>query len=127
MFECDLCGELDCECNLIEEIDHELTDEIVCPFCGGEFSDSWEIMSDCEDLGLIECGECEKSFYATRNISISYSTEKATYGTCRHCKEQNIVVENYYSSIGRFEGLCIRCGESEKQRLREAYMQKIIG
>ena len=38
-----------------EEIDHEYTDEIVCPYCGYEFSDSFEISSEEEDLGLIEC------------------------------------------------------------------------
>lgn len=31
------------------EIDHEYTDEVVCPFCGYEESDSWEYKGD-EDL-----------------------------------------------------------------------------
>ena len=31
-----------------EDIDHEYTREIVCPWCGYEFSDSWEIQGNDE-------------------------------------------------------------------------------
>lgn len=61
-----------------EEIDHDCTDEIVCPGCGVEWGDSWEVRSDDEDLGEQECDECGCQFYATRNISVSYSTEIIT-------------------------------------------------
>ena len=59
-----------------EEIDHEYTDNIICPYCGAEDGDSWECMPDEEDLGHIECCECEKKFLAQRLITIKYSTSK---------------------------------------------------
>lgn len=108
-----------------KEIDHEYTDEIVCPFCGYEFSDSWEYEGDCEDIGLLECDGCSKSFYANRSISISYYTEKASYGTCKHCKDEDVVVEDYNSSIGNYESLCNKCGCLEIKRMRKAYIDSI--
>ena len=60
----------------LQEYDHEYTRNIVCPHCGYEDMDSWEVMSGEEDLGIIECGRCEKSFLASRIITIEYCTEK---------------------------------------------------
>lgn len=37
-------------------IDHEYTDEIVCPWC--EYGDVWKWADDGEDI----CDECEKTF-----------------------------------------------------------------
>ena len=63
-----------------EKIEHEYTDEIVCPYCGNEFSDSWEL-GDGEDIGELECDECNKKFTAYRNLSKpTYSTEKLSKG-----------------------------------------------
>lgn len=59
----------------VDKIVCMLTDEIVCPHCGNEFSDSWEY-GDREDIGDVECGECEKTFYVRRVIDISYTSEK---------------------------------------------------
>lgn len=64
-----------------EEIEHECTDEIVCPYCGREQSDSWEYHLNDGDEIDIEC-DCGKTFFATANVSISYSTSKA-------CKENS--------------------------------------
>jgi hypothetical protein len=58
------------------EFDHEYTGNIVCPYCGYEDRDSWEVCPNEEDIGIIECGRCEEEFYATRNVSVSYCTEK---------------------------------------------------
>ena len=55
---------------------HECSDEIICPYCGYEFNDSWEIDPGEEDIGELDCGNCDKKFYASRNISIDYSTQK---------------------------------------------------
>lgn len=55
------------------EIDHEYTDNIVCPYCGGEETDSWEFH---EDSGDINCGSCHKEFHYERDISVSYTTSK---------------------------------------------------
>ena len=54
------------------EIDHEYTDEIVCPYCGYEHGDSWEAPDDGED----ECAECGKTFRFERDYTIRYVTVK---------------------------------------------------
>lgn len=99
------------------EIDHECTVNIVCPYCGNEDRDSWEVSPGEEDLGLIDC-DCGKSFYATRNITITYSTYKANYGTCKYCSSEDVPIENYSSSIGEYKELCAECGYKKKQRKR---------
>lgn len=53
--------------------DHEYTDEVVCPHCGYEFSDSWE-MGDNDD-GM-DCPDCEKTFSMERIVTCEYSTDK---------------------------------------------------
>jgi transcription elongation factor Elf1 len=58
------------------KIEHEYTRNIVCPYCGYEDLDSWEVDSGEEDLGIIECGVCGKEFLASRVIDITYCTEK---------------------------------------------------
>ncbi|QVK17752.1 hypothetical protein KHQ81_13005 [Mycoplasmatota bacterium] len=108
----------------MNELKHKYTNEIVCPYCGYEFSDSWEFDGD-EDLGLIECEECDKSFYATRDIEITYSTQKAKYGTCKVCGAKEVVLENYCSSMGNHDHMCLRCGEKEKQKLRKKYFEEL--
>lgn len=112
---------MDCQ----NEIDHQYTNEIVCPFCGHEFGDSWEIDGDSEDLGLIDCEECYKEFYAVRNIRVDYSTEKARYGTCKHCNKDNVVIENYTSSSGKYKDLCVNCGQLERERLIKVYFEEM--
>lgn len=54
------------------EIDHEYTDEAVCPYCGYKYSDSWEL----SDEGTTECEECGKEFGFSREVSVSYSTKR---------------------------------------------------
>lgn len=54
-------------------IEHKYTDEIICPYCGYKFSDSYEFNLDSGDL---ECYHCEKEFFYERNIKVNYSTSK---------------------------------------------------
>jgi len=49
----------------------DYTNEVVCPHCGYTFSDSWE-MSE----GEYNCHDCERKFELTRNVEVTYSTEK---------------------------------------------------
>ena len=55
------------------EIEHDCTDEITCPYCGYEFSESWEYG---RDHGEIECHECDKSFTYSRDIQVTYATSR---------------------------------------------------
>ena len=50
----------------------DCTDEIVCPYCGYEFTDSWWL-NDCDSA---ECEECGKEFKLYVECSVTYSTEK---------------------------------------------------
>jgi hypothetical protein len=47
--------------------------EIICPYCGREFTDSWESAPD-EDDNDVYCGSCGREFYVNKSIIISYSS-----------------------------------------------------
>ncbi|MCP4651173.1 MAG: hypothetical protein GY853_13990 [PVC group bacterium] len=49
----------------------QFTGEIICPYCGYEFADSWDYSS-----GKLECEDCENEFEVAVNTEISYSTSK---------------------------------------------------
>lgn len=106
------------------DYDCELTNEIKCPHCGHEFSDSWEYESGEEDLGLLYCDCCGKEFYTTRNIEITYSTYKPTYGRCLNCGRES-AIESYDSSIGSYRDLCLDCGGDERRRLRRLVVEDV--
>lgn len=57
----------------IKEIDNQGTDEIVCPYCGDSFMESYEYFysGNCVDL---TCDKCGKTFEAVRDIEVSYTT-----------------------------------------------------
>lgn len=55
-------------------VNHEYTEEVVCPYCGHEFTDSWELSGEDGQEGETDCGQCERLFLYYRNISVSYST-----------------------------------------------------
>ena len=61
-------------------IDHRYTENIVCPYCGHEHSDSYEYRPGEEDIGLVECEHCEREFMATRIVSITYTTVEVSNG-----------------------------------------------
>lgn len=69
----------ECREKLIEEEikqfngDTNFTNNIICPYCGSEDGDSWE---ETQDWGEIECGNCYKTFYFEREISVTYTTTK---------------------------------------------------
>lgn len=54
------------------EFTPEGTEEIVCPWCGYEFEDSWEF----DDDDVTECYGCDKRFKHHRFIDVTYDTEK---------------------------------------------------
>ncbi len=55
-----------------DEIDHDHTDEIVCPCCGYEHQDSWEF----QDNGEQKCYGCKKVFTWDRQVKVTYCTTK---------------------------------------------------
>lgn len=50
------------------------TDEIMCPWCGYEESDSWELDSDYDNE--YECPSCGRTFEVTRNVEVTYTSRK---------------------------------------------------
>ena len=65
------------------EIDHELTDEMVCPHCGYEEGDSWEHM---QDSGVAQCGECDRDYSYERDVTVYYTTKKTEAPDENHTK-----------------------------------------
>ena len=62
-------------------------DEIKCPYCGYEFSDSWEFhLRNDGDSQEVECGneECEKTFDAIMCITVTWSTRRKGCGDSGH-------------------------------------------
>lgn len=57
-----------------KEIDHRYTQEVVCPYCGWEHSESCGLE---DDSGHMECEDCEKYFTYERNYIVSYHTSKS--------------------------------------------------
>lgn len=53
---------------------HIHENEIKCPYCDYEMSDSWEYAS--EESGEIECESCDKEFSYSVYTQVSYSTER---------------------------------------------------
>ena len=104
------------EVDMSNEIEHEYTDMIVCPWCGHSDRDGWKT-----EPGLWECDNCKKSYYVERNEEVTYSTQKANYGTCEHCGKEDVPVEGLISHIGMYDSLCPDCGDKEWRRLLKEY------
>lgn len=62
----------------MNELDTSYTDNPVCPYCGAVDMDAWEINlgPGLEGDGESSCGSCEKTFFISRMVSISYTTKK---------------------------------------------------
>jgi len=87
-------------------LDTQYTNELVCPYCGHEFSDSWER----EDRGEFECYECDKNFSFDTDVTRLYSSERdcqlngqehewedtrelsrGTWQKCKNCDQTNFL------------------------------------
>ncbi len=55
-----------------KKISHKYTQEVVCPYCGNEFTDSWEY----DDSEEIYCESCKNTFDMERAIEVTYCTYK---------------------------------------------------
>ena len=62
-------------CTMTHDTTHR--DDVICPHCGHDHSDSWEIDFGAgiegSDTALL-CVECEKPFMARRIVTITYTT-----------------------------------------------------
>lgn len=86
------------------EIDHEFTDEVVCPYCGHEYSDC----RDFDDEGEMQCYECDKIFWISQHVSISYSTSKL----CEENKTEHVWRDSE-NRPGEYRH-CDVCGKCER-------------
>lgn len=50
------------------------TDEPVCPYCGAEQGDFWEVSGNQESDGTHECGSCSRQFSWSCVVSVDYTT-----------------------------------------------------
>ncbi|MFB4471756.1 hypothetical protein ACDI16_02160 [Oceanobacillus caeni] len=63
------------ELNVLEEgTEFEYEREAICPYCGSEQMDSWELSGDGGEENETYCGTCGEDFKYVRNIEITYST-----------------------------------------------------
>lgn len=59
-----------------EFIDHCSTDEVVCPWCGHVYQDSWEFFRRGETEGKARCEQCNKPFFIWQEMQVTYTTAK---------------------------------------------------
>ena len=91
----------------MSEIDHEYTGEIVCPYCGYEFSDSCEFQ---ENDGDIEC-DCGKTFEYRRIITVEYCTSK-------NCELNGEEHDFQPSKDSQYVETCSKCDQAIKRGSR---------
>lgn len=61
-----------------EDLDLDYNREPVCPHCGAEKRDAFEIFGTRSDDAETECDGCEKPFAVTRHVEVTYSTRKVS-------------------------------------------------
>lgn len=54
--------------------DCRFEDHPVCPYCGDEDENAWELGSGGEEDGSTECGNCNRPYFYQRHIEVTYST-----------------------------------------------------
>jgi len=99
-----------------KEIEAFARREITCPYCGYEFSDSWEHhgLDNDGDSQEEECPECEKKFHVKLDISHDYTS----HGLCEENKEEHDWESFDHTTDGkRCKGRkCLTCGKYEFDR-----------
>lgn len=54
----------------MDEINTDYTEDIICPFCGYVFTDSWEL----DDEAEVDCPECDATFDLEVGITTWYTS-----------------------------------------------------
>lgn len=98
-------------------INTQYTDDVVCPYCGYESSDSWEYLKDRRSYKVITCADCEKQFSLTITYIATYSTER----NCELNGEEHLLdVEPDIFNDDYFYYHCKKCDyHTVKQKERE--------
>jgi hypothetical protein len=65
---------------------------VICPWCGSVHDDEWDMGLDEDDFHEVECGECERIFFATVNIEVSYTTRRQEQEPDDEFKEYSVLV-----------------------------------
>jgi DNA-directed RNA polymerase subunit RPC12/RpoP len=56
------------------EKEHVDTDNMVCPYCNHELSDSYDYELDEYNDNEVECPHCGQTFIATKDVTVTYSS-----------------------------------------------------
>ena len=101
-------------------VEHEDTKEIVCPYCGYEYGNSWEYDDEC---GELECDECGKKFHYNRNVTVDYSTScDCTENSDKHNwseweyleSNEDVLTKELHEEVNDFYmRTCTKCDEQE--------------
>lgn len=71
-----------------------MEDNIECPYCGWEDTDSWEFG---EESGTYTCQDCNEDFDVVVDVRVSYTTSK------KSCKEHDYVLESLFTSRRKYK------------------------
>ncbi|SRR3972149_1020349 len=71
-------------------MEHKHTNQIICPYCGHEDDESWNLEEEGETQKT--CESCEKEFNVEKEVSITYSTSRIECENEKH----NYQLESYF-------------------------------
>ena len=79
----------------MEELDLLLNDNPVCPSCGKEMMDAWELDLTDGDRAEVECGSCNMPMMVECVVTVRYTTSKPNAKVrVSECSERNERMEN---------------------------------
>lgn len=59
----------------LDDLDLRHNPHPVCPYCGARYYDAWEL-SEYRTEHEIECGSCERSYVAEREVEVRWNTRR---------------------------------------------------
>jgi NAD-dependent SIR2 family protein deacetylase len=93
---------------IFSKYEDKFEDDLTCPYCNYEFTDSWE--SCTESSEIIDCPECEKKFYGWMQKSIDYKSKP-------DCKINN--EKHQFENVSDGWLKCKICGELKMEKSNE--------
>lgn len=52
----------------------------ICPYCGSEERDAWELNLSDGETTIISCGRCDEDYEIECHVDVSYSTKQVIIG-----------------------------------------------